>query len=248
MIRGVDLLLVLLAAFVLGALPAWWFEPEAVSGWILGNLLLVVPLLILQWQRRPSPSHFYPLLRQPAGGWPQLILFIPFALLGLDLLDYTLTRLFPPSPELQSQIMALLQLGSPGRGAAVVLTVLVLGPLSEELLFRGFVYRYLCDTRGVTEAVLISSLLFALFHPGIYALQVLLFGFLLALLRWRTGSLLPPLLLHLLNNGWSLLETNLETGLLPTRGTPGWWLLTIPGTLIGGGLFYRLFIQEQVDE
>ncbi|MBL7033551.1 MAG: CPBP family intramembrane metalloprotease [Candidatus Delongbacteria bacterium] len=247
MIRGYDLLLVLLGAFLLGSLPAYYFSATEVSGWILGSLLLMAPLAILQWLRRPAWRSLYPFTVPGGLTWPQLLVFLFSALLALDLMDFLLTQLMPPSPQLAANLQELLQFGNPLRGLGVTLTVLLLGPLGEELLFRGVVYHYLRATRGVTEAVLLSSLLFAFFHPGGYTLQILLFGFLLALLRWRTASLLPPLLLHLFNNSWSLLDVN-SPGLLPGRGEPLWWLLVVPGTLLFSWLFYRLFVHETPDK
>ncbi len=247
MIRGGDLLLILLGAFILASLPALFLEPTAVTGWILSALLLMSPLAVLQWKRRPDASQLYPFTPPAHISWPQLLLFSVSALLALDLVDYLITQVLPPSPQLAGDINGLLQFGTPLRGLGVMLAVLILGPLGEELLFRGFVYRYLLKNRGVTEAVLISSLLFALFHPGVYTLQILLFGFLLALLRWRTGSLLPPLILHLLNNSWSLLDVNLP-GVSPGRGEPLWWIMVTTGTLLCGWLFYQFFVREADDE
>jgi membrane protease YdiL (CAAX protease family) len=247
MIRAGDLLLILLGAFILVSLPALFLEPAAVTGWILSALLLMAPLALLQWKRHPDVSQLYPFTSPRHISWRQLLLFGVSALMALDLVDFLITQLLPPSSQLTGDISALLQFGTPLRGLGVMLAVLVLAPLGEELLFRGFVYRYLLKNRGVTEAVLISSLLFALFHPGVYALQILLFGFLLALLRWRTASLLPPVLLHMLNNSWSLLDVNLP-GVLPGRGESLWWVMVTTGTLLCSWLFYQFFIREAVDE
>jgi membrane protease YdiL (CAAX protease family) len=247
MIRAGDLLMILLGAFILASLPALFLESTAVTGWILSGLLLMTPLIILQWKRRPDTRQLYPFCSPRNLSWRQLLLFGVSALLALDLVDFLITQLLPPSTQLTGDINELLLFGTTLRGMGVMLAVLVLAPLGEELLFRGFVYRYLLENRGVTEAVLISSLLFALFHPGVYALQILLFGFLLALLRWRTASLLPPLLLHLLNNSWSLLDVNLP-GVFPERGAAPWWIMVTVGTLLCCWLFYQFFVREDADE
>jgi len=99
--------------------------------------------------------------------------------------------------------------------SAVVWTLYV--ALAEEVLFRGFIYRKLRDTRSFAKANLQTSVLFVLIHwPGwlyirgcqwnLVELSVgilfasLVFGALLEL----TESLWPPILLHTLNNLFSM--------------------------------------------
>ena len=89
----------------------------------------------------------------------------------------------------------------------------VLAPLTEEIMFRGVLYRSLRDqTRrsarvmSVILAALISSLIFAAIHPqgivGIPVLTVLAFGFCMVR-QWR-GSLVAPITMHAIHNGLTL--------------------------------------------
>ena len=89
----------------------------------------------------------------------------------------------------------------------------VLAPLTEEIMFRGVLYRSLRDqTRrsarvmSVTLAAVISSLIFAAIHPqgivGIPVLTVLAFGFCMVR-QWR-GSLVAPITMHAIHNGLTL--------------------------------------------
>lgn len=86
-------------------------------------------------------------------------------------------------------------------GAAVF--VCVLAPIAEELFFRGFIFGTLRKL-GLLPAALITGLLFGLVHAGSASPQYLvplgLLGFVLCLLRWRTGSLYPCMALHSFNN------------------------------------------------
>ena len=72
-----------------------------------------------------------------------------------------------------------------------------LDPLVEEVVCRGLVYRRLRDYVGVWPAVLVSGLMFGIYHgnvvQGIYA-SVL--GILMALLVEITGSLWASILFH----------------------------------------------------
>jgi membrane protease YdiL (CAAX protease family) len=95
-------------------------------------------------------------------------------------------------------------------GAAVF--VCVVAPIAEEFFFRGFLFGVLCRMRvivggrdlGVLAAALISSVLFGLAHTGSaspkYLVPLGFLGFVLCMIRLRTGSLYPCMALHSLNN------------------------------------------------
>lgn len=84
-----------------------------------------------------------------------------------------------------------------------VLSVVVLAPVVEELVFRGAIQGHLLKKwKNPTHAILVSSLVFGLVHGN---LEQSPFAFILGLaLGWiyyRTGSLLPGMLMHFVNNG-----------------------------------------------
>ena len=88
----------------------------------------------------------------------------------------------------------------------LVLLVVSLGPLVEELLFRGVLLSALLQRWGTAAAVLLSSLIFALAHlPGLgwqaFALpDLLLLALALTWLRLRSGSIWPSVVAHGANN------------------------------------------------
>ena len=91
-------------------------------------------------------------------------------------------------------------------GAAAVTTVLA--PICEETLFRGLMFRSLCNWRGPWPAALITGALFGAVHglsaPAADLVPLALLGVLLCgIYRW-TGSLYPAIGLHVLNNSISL--------------------------------------------
>jgi len=71
----------------------------------------------------------------------------------------------------------------------------------EELLFRGLIFNYIRREETESKAFLWSSVLFALMHlrPTTVPL-VFLLGLLCAWLYKRSGSLLPPIIAHLMYN------------------------------------------------
>ncbi|HST41762.1 MAG TPA: type II CAAX endopeptidase family protein [Conexibacter sp.] len=86
----------------------------------------------------------------------------------------------------------------------VCVLVTVVAPLAEEFLFRGYMFGALRNWRGVWPAAIITGVIFGGIHAAgtdaEFLPPLMLLGFLLCLLRWRTGSLLPCIALHAVNN------------------------------------------------
>lgn len=77
----------------------------------------------------------------------------------------------------------------------------VIAPICEELIFRSVIYRGLRARMNVTAAVLISSFVFASVHLQVqYIPPLMVFGIVLALIRERTGSIIPACIVHIINN------------------------------------------------
>jgi membrane protease YdiL (CAAX protease family) len=86
-----------------------------------------------------------------------------------------------------------------------LLAFAVIGPIVEELTFRGLGF-YLLEPYGQTTAIVVVGITFGLWHGLIQALPVLVvFGTGLAYLRSRTGSIYPGMLLHAAFNAGALL-------------------------------------------
>lgn len=95
------------------------------------------------------------------------------------------------------------------RAAVVVVAILAVAtaPIVEEVVYRGILYSAFQRTFGVPLAVTAVSLMFAGIHlPQYYPsvgpiFLITLLSFTLTMLRVRTGSLLPCIILHALFNG-----------------------------------------------
>jgi membrane protease YdiL (CAAX protease family) len=90
-----------------------------------------------------------------------------------------------------------------------ILLIVFAAPISEEICFRGMLYGGLRERLPPLAAALLAGLIFGGLHAltGITAVPPLIFfGFLLALLYERTGSIVPCILLHMLNNSVALLS------------------------------------------
>jgi membrane protease YdiL (CAAX protease family) len=101
-----------------------------------------------------------------------------------------------------------------GEQWALALAVVGLGaPLSEELLFRGFLLSALARSRlGFGRAALVTTSLWTALHAG-YSLagilEVFTIGLFFCWLLWRTGSLRVPIVCHALYNALIVLVVRL---------------------------------------
>ena len=96
-------------------------------------------------------------------------------------------------------------------GVGVILTFQALAlitPFSEELFFRGFVFRGLLPRVGPYGGMVISATIFSGFHISLGVLvPIFITGLLLAWLYWRTGSLWASVGAHAGQNALALLAT-----------------------------------------
>lgn len=81
------------------------------------------------------------------------------------------------------------------------------GPVLEEVLFRGALFRPLARRYGPWAVISITAWLFGLAHVSPQAIvPIAIFGLALGAIRWQSGSLLPAVLLHSTFNSLPLIE------------------------------------------
>ena len=98
-------------------------------------------------------------------------------------------------------------------GIAGALNACIFGPIMEEICFRGLILDGLLKTRcRPWLAILISALLFALLHGlGANFVTAMLFGILVGWLYWRTGSIIPGIIIHITNNSLTAIDISNQT-------------------------------------
>ena len=90
--------------------------------------------------------------------------------------------------------------------AALIFFALVVAPITEELMFRGILLPVLAKGRHFIFAALLSSLLFALIHlHGPSFLTLMLLSVFFSLGYAATGSILTPIVMHMIFNITGLL-------------------------------------------
>lgn len=121
-------------------------------------------------------------------------IYIPFSYLSPDFVAWWLDWLYAPVVYLAADgSLPLL-----ANGLSLV-SLAVLAPLGEEILFRGFLLRRWAMKWGMRPAIIASSVVFGLLHPD--PLGAALFGAAMCLLYLHTRTLWVPILAHALYNG-----------------------------------------------
>jgi membrane protease YdiL (CAAX protease family) len=91
--------------------------------------------------------------------------------------------------------------------------VVVFGPIAgaaEELFFRGYMQTRLGEAWGATRAVVVTAACFGLLHldlSGVHMALAFAMGLYLGFIVERTGSVLPAIVCHVVNNIVYTLQT-----------------------------------------
>jgi hypothetical protein len=84
------------------------------------------------------------------------------------------------------------------------LATIIVAPITEELLFRGFLHRgWAPSWLGVSGTIVLTSALWAALHQQydwLGILYIFLMGLIFGWVRQRSGSTRPTIILHALNN------------------------------------------------
>ena len=113
------------------------------------------------------------------------------------------SKILPPTPEWFENAMEKI-LDAPV--FITLISVSVFAPLFEEWLCRGLVLRGLLQKTSPVSAILVSAAFFAVLHMNPWqAIPAFLLGILFGYVYYRTGSLKLTMLMHCVNNTFSLL-------------------------------------------
>jgi hypothetical protein len=124
--------------------------------------------------------------------------------------------------------------------------------ICEETLYRGYVMRAFQKSWGVWPAIILSGLLFGLYHVQLSNLIPLAtLGMLFAFLSWTTKSILPAMVAHFVNNGGSVLmgtyyPDSAFSEITPESMPPVW--AVVLGVLITAYIVYYLYNQHATKE
>lgn len=152
-------------------------------------------------------------------GWKQILLvtlfFILYSVLVNQLIMWSgLHLLFPYYSE-----EVAVSLFNTSILLAVYLAVALLAPISEELIYRGLIYRRLRDYLDVKWAMVMSALIFGLIHGNmVQFVFAFLIGLALAAVYERYKTIWAPIAAHMAVNLFSCILETLQINPVPNMG------------------------------
>ncbi len=177
--------------------PVWTAVYSALSYVTAMLLIILVPKKITKTSRSDLGLN----------GWPTWtdIGLSPIAFIMSMILAAGLVALFSVFPwfdasEVQNTGFSIYMSG--GDRVIAFLTLVVIAPIAEEIIFRGWLYGKIREKWGVLVSILIVSILFGVVHLqwnvgiNVFCLSVVLCG-----LREITGTIYAGILTHMIKNG-----------------------------------------------
>lgn len=109
------------------------------------------------------------------------------------------------APEMQDVVRWVLEEKSLFILASLIFFGIVVAPIIEEIMFRGFLQPALKNSFGGRYAIVVTASLFAAVHMDMFAfLQIFILGMLLGYLYEKTQTLIASIVVHILHNSLTL--------------------------------------------
>ncbi|GAO99889.1 CPBP family intramembrane glutamic endopeptidase [Fructobacillus ficulneus] len=150
----------------------------------------------------PVASQFKTIIGAYIIGWSGMVIWNQ-----IDIIFFY--KLNKGTTENQNAIDSLLHTGGTYSLVMFSLLIVFLGPVMEEILFRGLFFRYFKSEKFPWLVVVLSGLIFGIYHLSSYTWISLLdlppyaiIGFALAYVRYKTDKLSSSIIMHIFHNGW----------------------------------------------
>jgi membrane protease YdiL (CAAX protease family) len=227
----------------------WWESQSKLKLLVLESMVLV-PMLIYVLGRGYSFRDTF--------RWHKVkfrVLFIS-AVIGLGLtavmdeLDHLIQSVAPMQTEIVEAMVDLLTFHNAGEFFVIFLATVVIAGIGEEMLFRGFFQGTMERITSAKKAVIATAMVFAILHfnPW-YFLEITIFGIIMGVVVWKSGSIFPAMVIHGLKNFLSLITSNVKPEsiswyLFKGHVHPAWLVLGL-GMVVFGLWFFDKFTGEK---
>lgn len=169
------------------------------TGVLLSQLIiLLIPLAMALYTKR-SIARTYSFRRFGVVTFVGALLFFIGVFLAVNIITTLMYNLFPSQFESTNTVLE-----SMLRGDNMLITVLVvaLAPaVCEEMMFRGFMFSGFRSKYRLVPSIILVAVIFGAYHTSIVRfLPTALLGAALAIILYYTGSIIPGMIMHFLNN------------------------------------------------
>lgn len=210
--RGRHVFLIILGTFLLYLCLMLVLGGSANKAYVLLlEFVLIVPSLMFVWIQKHSFCSVF------RFRWirPKLIVLSVFLGLGLGIVSDELDRMVQSAVPMPENILRALQgfmvFKSTKEMLLLVLIVVIFAGIIEEMLFRGFLQRALEQSGREIKAIAVTALVFSFLHFNPWwAFQIFVLGIALGVLAWRSESILPGIVIHMVNNAVSMVFINTD--------------------------------------
>lgn len=189
---GLGLLLIVLAAYFL--VIAQLSESKTLSLFVVATFefILLIPIAVILGLRK------VPWVELGLRRFDRKALALGCGLLAATYILVLINNLIMVALGVITQADTIIEmLGEIDSPLLFAFVTVVAAPVTEELFFRGFLFKGLREKYGWVNALMFSSIIFALFHGQIATLiPTFLLGALFAYMYQRTESVLPGMILH----------------------------------------------------
>ena len=181
------------------------FEGMALGFTLSYSIIALVMLYFITFKYKQSffrslGVNIKSFIRSALLGLVAYISYLPFLFIAL-LMSLGLSDFFKMAPEENPLLNVFSIEGRPWLLFYFVLCICLIGPIIEELFFRGFLYPALRKKIGTFLSILLSSALFSLLHMTFVGfLPIFFLGILLAYIYEKSGSLLSSITIHIIHN------------------------------------------------
>ncbi len=154
----------------------------------------------------------------PFKGWAIALITVALAfgtMISSDLpnyWNYKLTTSIPFLKDMYDTFLAIMETITEGPFWSSFLVTAIFAPIFEEWMCRGVVLRGLLTKLKPGWAIVVSALFFALIHMNPWqALNAFIMGLVMGYVYYKTGSLLLTMLIHFVNNGTSVILSQIPS-------------------------------------
>lgn len=197
----VMVVLYLLVSLGLSLLSQRMMGPGVVASLIIGELIVLVPGIVFLLFYQCDIAEWIPIKKvgRATIGFTFLLTFlIQPVLYFLNVLSQVFEK---------NVALDLFSRVEDAPGIVLFLVIGLMGPVCEEVVFRGILFSGYRKSGRIFFAILWTALLFGLFHMNLnqfgYAMMI---GLVSAFLVEATGSLIPSLILHVLINSINVIQ------------------------------------------
>ncbi|PGD99995.1 CPBP family intramembrane glutamic endopeptidase [Bacillus pseudomycoides] len=167
--------------------------------WLLIDAIAVMLVLFLYKPARYFITDIWNISVLKTG---KTYIYVLFGFIVIALSQYIMLGLLgiESSEQQQSQLGTATLQNNMIQSIIYILSVAVITPIKEEIIYRGILYRFLEKKYSFLVGMIVSSVVFGFLHGGL-AMTAMIMGIVFAILYKKTNSVVPSIILHI---SWNL--------------------------------------------